>query len=146
MCDPIEFRFLTISFTNLSSFDFLLSLSKFYRVWISNRLLSRFYRAWIFNCHTMVFRAWILNGLYHDFLFHFLSFSIYCHSSLGRRTLSRLQNECLQVTISNYHRVLKPAQGVTFPAQGASSYVPIQRTAHCIHVMPANDTNESVFG
>ena len=23
---------------------------------------------------------------------------------------------------------------------------PIQRTAHCIHVMPANDTNESMFG
>ena len=24
--------------------------------------------------------------------------------------------------------------------------VPIRRTAHCFHVIPANDTNESVFG
>ena len=29
---------------------------------------------------------------------------------------------------------------------GSSSDVPIRRTAHCFHVMPANDTKESVLG
>ena len=29
---------------------------------------------------------------------------------------------------------------------GTSSDVPIRRTAHCFHVMPANDTKESMLG
>ena len=66
---------------------------------------------------------------------------------------SGLQDEGLQVdlTILNYRRVLQPAQSVTFPARGrvrggSSVNVPIRRTTHCFHVMPATDTKEKVFG
>ena len=32
------------------------------------------------------------------------------------------------------------------PAQGPPVNVPIRMTVHCIHIIPANDTKESVFG
>ena len=67
--------------------------------------------------------------------------------SISDHYLSVLQNEPVtDVVFFNLHMGLNVHAQGGWGGGGAPVNILIRRTAHCVHVIPANDTKRSVFG